>query len=455
MKILLLFANSSVRKGLADNEELSRLLNEASVEVDQNVEIYTSFARSLSFFISNHDSVIFDHKNRLRLEDYDFVYFRKAGATLQQMLACAIYLRSHGVPFYDREIFHATSRNKLSQMFKLKDAGIPVPATLYCRHKKRMLRLVRKNYKDTFSFPLIAKATGGTRGDANYLVPNLEELDRIIRSERRHFLIQQYIPNNGDLRVLVGDYRVGGIIRRTADQGSHLNNTSKGAQAIWDDGEYISREVAHDVVQSAMVLGRDFAGVDVIFDKNTNDHYILEVNRAPQVEHASFPDKKARFLLDSILHSIDKYVPTIDVVTSLGKRKKVIGRFETVQLEGGQKVIAKIDTGADTSTLHCEKISEIQRLGRPELAFSFDGISVHHTSEYAKIKIKSSNGQSEERYTIRTNITIGRKKYPVIATLSKRDAMKYNVLLGRRFLRDHALIVDVARRFVITKSRAD
>ena len=454
-KILLIFANSAIKKGTADAKELQGVLQAEADARGKNEKIYITFGRSLSYFVSNNRSVVYDHLNRMLLEDYDFVYFRKAGAMMQQMLSCAVYLRQHGVPFYDKEIYLANSRNKLSQMFKLQRAGVPIPTTFFCRHKTRMLRLVTTKYKEYFQFPIIAKATGGTRGAENYLVQTPEELLQIVRGSRRQFLIQSFVPNDGDLRVLVINGKVRAVIARVAASGSHLNNTSQGGTAEWQPANAISRGVQHDAEQAAIILRRDCAGVDVIFDKHTGAHYILEVNRAPQIEHSSYPQKKAGVLLDAIEESMAEHMPPAATMLSKGEARRVVGRFETIAIPGVvEGVIAKVDTGADTSSIHCERIKEVAQEGKQLLRYSFEptGGAWHETAAYSRRAVRSSNGQVAQRYAVVVPIQIGGHKFQAAVTLSRRDDMGYAMLLGRRFLRDNRLVVDVSRRFVLTRN---
>jgi glutathione synthase/RimK-type ligase-like ATP-grasp enzyme len=456
MKILLIFADSSVRKGLADADELRTILQQAADGRSDKMEIFTTYARSLSYFVSNERSVIYDHRNRLPLEDYDFVYFRKAGSVMQQMLACAIYLKQNGVPFYDQEILLANSRNKLSQMFKLQAAGISIPTTFFCRHKSRMVRLVTKKYKDEIGFPLIAKATGGTRGAENYLVKTPEELERIVRGSRRHFLIQAFVPNDGDYRVLVMNRKARGMVGRVASEGSHLNNTSQGGAAEWLDTSILSKPALHDAEQAAIVLKRDIAGVDVIIDKYTGAHYLLEVNRAPQIEHASFPEKKAAMLLEAISETVEAHIPQAATIESFGKHKQIVGRFEKVLLPGDILTVAKIDTGADTSSVHCDRLEEVTTPdGQPLLRYSFSaaGDDWHETSDFSTLRVKSSNGQVAVRYAVSLQISIGNTQYDCVTTLSQRHSMAHGMLLGRRFLKANGLVVDVARRFIVTRQK--
>jgi len=454
-KILFIFADSSVKKGLADAEKLREIMQAEADKEQQDVRIFITYARSLSYFVSNERSIIYDHRNRMDLKDYDFVYFRKAGSVMQQMLSCAIYLKQHNVPFVDQEIFSANSRNKLSQMFKLQSVGVSIPVTFFCRHKTRMLRLIRTKFKNELQFPLIAKATGGTRGAENYLVKSLEELEQLIRNSHRHFLIQAFVPNDGDYRVLIMNGEITGVIKRLAQANSHLNNTSQGGEAAWCEPTELSEIVREEAAHAAVVLRRDIAGVDIILNRETGQHYVLEVNRAPQIENASFPEKKAAALLHAINRKMENYAPESTLV-SRGTEKIIIGRFEMVVLPDGSEVVAKIDTGADVSSVHCERIELATAInGAPLLRYSFQktGDQWHETTEFSERVIRSSNGHTTQRYMISLVIKIGAQKYATNVTLSNRQAMAREILLGRRFLRDNKMIVDVSRRFVLTRQK--
>lgn len=376
---------------------------------------------------------------------------------MQQMLACAQYLKSHGVPFADREIGMGTSRNKLSQMFMLQNRGISIPATLFVRNRKRLLRLVSTKYKESLTWPIIAKATGGTRGDANFLVRSIDELESLLHSSKRHFLIQSYIPNEGDFRALVMFGQLRGLIKRNSTDGSHLNNTSKSGQSIWLPVDTFTSEQQLMAVRAARVFCRDVAGVDVLFDSQTGEPYILEVNRAPQIENASYPHEKADILVRSIKEAVELKTPDKPVVDS-GKsdvKTNIIGRREYVKLPafpGMGQIVAKVDTGALSNSLHVETVKEYKdENGSMTLEFSTTGRieDTYKTTKYGKKIVLSSNGQSENRYVVELEYELGEKVLLGRTTLSRRSGMTNPILIGRKFLRRHKYLVDVKGEFTL------
>ena len=133
----------------------------------------------------------------------------------------------------------------------------------------------------------------------------------------------------------------------------------------------------------------------------------------------------------------------------ISKTDKVIGCFELVTLPDLHVVheLAKIDSGAYSGALHCTDIMIVRRgivrkrvlkftpLGDPSLATE--------TTNFAKTFIRSATGHRIKRFIIDTIIEIGGEAYHIRIGLADRSDMKRSVLIGRRFLRENNLLVDV------------
>lgn len=105
--------------------------------------------------------------------------------------------------------------------------------------------------------------------------------------------------------------------------------------------------------------------------------------------------------------------------------KKVLGRKVPVEI-GGKSVIAKVDTGAYRSSID-------RKLVNKGGLFEFLGIK----------KVRTVNG-STDRKVVKSKIRLFGKKYRITFTLANREDMKYDIILGRRFLRNKFL-VDVSK----------
>ncbi len=132
-----------------------------------------------------------------------------------------------------------------------------------------------------------------------------------------------------------------------------------------------------------------------------------------------------------------------------GQKNKIrlIGRREFVNVPslGVTALEAKIDTGAYTSSIHCERIDLVQENDRPVLYFNLEeNGTVYRFEDFGQKKIKNSFGEMEERFVIRVVVHIGRKKILSTISLSNRDNMRYPILIGRRLLKAKFLI-DVSK----------
>ncbi len=108
---------------------------------------------------------------------------------------------------------------------------------------------------------------------------------------------------------------------------------------------------------------------------------------------------------------------------------------------------AKIDTGARTSALHASDIEPFGPANRPKLRFTVHPIPGQNEPSIPcsapildRREVTSSNGETELRFVIETDLRIGERSWPVEATLTDRGSMSYRALIGRQALSDHMVI---------------
>ncbi len=133
----------------------------------------------------------------------------------------------------------------------------------------------------------------------------------------------------------------------------------------------------------------------------------------------------------------------------------MIGWREWVELPslGGATVKAKVDTGARTSTLHAFDVSEEQRDGGTVVSFAYHPVpraappTVRAQAPLVDRRtVTASNGQSELRYVVAAEVVVDDEPIAIELTLTRRDAMGFRMLLGRRALRGR-FVVDPKRSF--------
>lgn len=108
---------------------------------------------------------------------------------------------------------------------------------------------------------------------------------------------------------------------------------------------------------------------------------------------------------------------------------------------------ARIDSGAKTSALHAINIVPFKKDGLPWVSFDIhplqnDGKTTIHCEAllHDKRKVKSSNGNSELRFVIKTILSIADESWEVEITLTNRDSMGYRMLLGRQAMAGKMLV---------------
>lgn len=132
------------------------------------------------------------------------------------------------------------------------------------------------------------------------------------------------------------------------------------------------------------------------------------------------------------------------------KRKKsleIIGANTFVDIEGVKNIPAKIDTGADSSSVHAENIS-VSEDGT--LTFEIFGKRLS-TKDFKVAVVRSSNGDEEIRYRAPLSVKIGKKKIKAFFTLSNRSKNNFPVLIGRKTIKNK-FIVDVSKTEIEKKA---
>lgn len=116
------------------------------------------------------------------------------------------------------------------------------------------------------------------------------------------------------------------------------------------------------------------------------------------------------------------------------------------------KIHAKVDTGAHTSSLYATHIKVFERDGSEfakfRVTYGKPGQRKFSTTEAPLVgfrKVKSSSGETEERPVIKTSICIMNQCWKSEITLTSRQMMQYPMLLGRACLR---------KRFVVDPSKS-
>ena len=155
------------------------------------------------------------------------------------------------------------------------------------------------------------------------------------------------------------------------------------------------------------------------------------------------------------VHVLSKLIITLGIVLMFSPgvfAKDVIGWVENVGVSSGNTIVkAKIDTGADSSSLHCECITPYERDGEQWVRFSITDVDDQSVSYEKKIlrttKVKRHFGEVQERIVVRMGICIGDQYGETDVSLVDRSGFNYSLLIGRKYLKDK-FIVDPGETFM-------
>jgi RimK family alpha-L-glutamate ligase len=253
----------------------------------------------------------------LKISDYDVLFFRTTGKHWEEVDLIVNQITKNKstiskIPIIIDPIVLSGKPSmacKAHQMLALKSAGIDVPKTVYGSlwylfekmrqsqsvflgphsNAKRVDAVVQKNtFASDFNFPIIIKGSGGDRGTRVFKADNVEEMEKLVRDlrkteteEGKRYMLQEFIPNDGDYRVLVLGKKVLGVMKRSSQSLEEFkNNYSAGGKV---EVATLPQNILDLAVKAAEVCGLAIAGVDVAFrDFDINKPVIWEVNKGPQ-----------------------------------------------------------------------------------------------------------------------------------------------------------------------------
>jgi ribosomal protein S6--L-glutamate ligase len=155
---------------------------------------------------------------------------------------------------------------KQTALFNLLEIPHPRTRVFYGRRQKNAIC-------DHFKFPFIAKIPrGSAMGRGVYLIRSQKDLDAYIGLSNVAY-IQEYLPSDRDIRVVIIGDQVVHAYWRIAPPGEFRSNVAVGASIRLDSVPQNALDLALDTAQRC---GWDDVGVDIIeHDKNL---YVIEAN---------------------------------------------------------------------------------------------------------------------------------------------------------------------------------
>jgi ribosomal protein S6--L-glutamate ligase len=201
----------------------------------------------------------------------------------------------YDLPWVNDRAAVLTSRNKGGVLATLRAAGLPTPRTTMAASPVDDQALAAA--ADRLGWPVVVKPNSTTRGtgvakagDRDSLLGVVDYLD-LVHDYRatgdKTFLLQEYLPDARDYRVMVVDGAYAGAVERRLDDadreaGRWKHNVHRGATATGVDLPVEYRRLAE---RAAAALDVSYLGVDLLV---TDDRVVVaETNARPTVDAAT------------------------------------------------------------------------------------------------------------------------------------------------------------------------
>ncbi len=184
----------------------------------------------------------------------------------------------------DKVVINGTQPGKLLNRYKSHQyslmkhrSDVPVIQTYMIREPDQVDELIEKGL---LAYPFIQKPNHGSKGKGVLLVEEKADLTKF-GEDVYLTVLQPFIKNTGDFRVLMIGGEVVGIMKRTAAKGEIVNNYSQGGKVESVQDEKIIKHLTDLALEVHKVFGYDFCGIDFIYDEEEQVYKFMELNSIP------------------------------------------------------------------------------------------------------------------------------------------------------------------------------
>lgn len=220
--------------------------------------------------------------NDQRVDDFDLIRFQAVSEHKDLWNVVAYTALSKHIPIVDKNFLTKPKiQSLLSESIMAHTMNIREPKSTAVYSLENALLEAQQ-----YSFPFVIKTISSRKGRGVALVRSQADIEKFFveqsSQEKTAILLREYIPNMGDLRVLVVGNKVIGAMARHPSQGEFRANISQGGTGSLFD--IATRpDIAEMALKATKIKGLDIAGVDIMIHKETQEAYLLEVNSSPQI----------------------------------------------------------------------------------------------------------------------------------------------------------------------------
>lgn len=196
-----------------------------------------------------HISLIYKEENEvleyINNHHVDFIINRSRNSQLVKIS------EKRGIRCFNRSLVSQIANDKYATYLFLKKQQFPVLKTSL-------------DIKDFNQYPLVMKSLNGHGGNEVYLINSESDIDKITSKTSKKFLYQEYLPNEGDLRVYVLNQQVIGAVKRS-NQKDFRSNYSLGGEVVFINPK---QEIINAALKISRLLNADYIGIDFLITEN-------------------------------------------------------------------------------------------------------------------------------------------------------------------------------------------
>lgn len=362
--------------------------------------------------------------------------------------------------------------DKLGSQIKLNNEGILTPWSCLIGSDAMLdLALKQAEADGKLKFPMILKTLRGTHGIGVMKVDSKSSLvsvaQALLANSNSEVMLQEFIEHESSLRIImIGDELLAANRRgQPKEKDEFRTNSHLGSETEKYEPTEEELALARKIVE---LFGCNFCAIDYI--QHDGKLLVLEVNGSPGLEaiQKNWEDKNlpaaviaglvnlaspyeqppAQEAQPSVVQSDEPIagiegsqdVPHAEVEPTAAEPVTVptdanvqpMGDIEQIQIVrlADKGVSARVDTGAGFCSLHAESVSE----DNGWLKFKRDGVTYKVPID-RHVKITNSHGASR-RAIVKFDVVVRGVRYNQVEfTVTSREALRHDALIGRNFLR--------------------
>jgi ribosomal protein S6--L-glutamate ligase len=403
---------------------------------------------------------------KFNVTDFDFCIPRLNDDNLASKESLLHAIEDKGVKMINTALGMATCQEKILTERAMNTAKIKTPKT-------KVVLGALQIFEDDFKYPVIVKTNTGSQGIGVMKVDSfasLKSVAQLLCEKQMPFLIQEYLEHKFSYRIIMLGDELLASNQRSVPESDFRSNSHQNGKLVKNTEKYNPEanelEIAKQIVA---VLGCQFCAIDYLLsDDDDRVMTVLEVNGSPGLEaiQEDHPDVNlaeavilycTKLLGDTSNAEPGKAPEKEDekevedeeeekAEDASGDTKEFVGETEHIvvkRFNDNNPIEAKVDTGADSCSIHGEniKISEDDKT----VKFEFKDVIYRVPVERIVLIVKADH-EKIRRAVIKMDVVLNDKEYKgVDMTVADRGELEYDFLIGKNLLADSDMPVKIEK----------